>query len=597
MLIADNINPNLELIDCPIEEWLLAPPEDWFDVVTPPSAYDRGLSFLIDGLENPPLDLRKYRHDLLGYCRDILGTAPYAGLDGHDGQVELLEAIQDSASRQMRREKNVPNIFRVESGHGLGKTRIAGSVVNWFFDCFAPSITLTTAPTAAQVNDLLWKEIKTQRTSSPHAASLGGSVSPKAPSMSRAPDHFAVGRTTSNAGGQGTARFQGQHGKYLLFVVDEAEGVADFVFDAITAMMTGGTVILVLMLANPMTRTSRFHRMAEAPNAKTFNFDALFSPNVIVDREVVPNLTGRESVQNYMSELCEVTLEHKAENFTFTVDFAVNKEGVEYPAGTIWKPDDTQEFLWRVRGIAPMTSGARAVVGLGAYLAAVERGRVGEVERYDTHQARIGVDVARMGADSGTVYIKHAGTIRRAARLAKLDNHAYVDAVKTVAMALPPEVISLHVRIDGSGGFGSGPIDMLKADLELHQRFEDFVVFEVIFNGVPMVYANAAPKYLDKITEIYHATAEVLPSLAILSPPKQLETDLTARQFEPRITKRGRTVRALVPKEKFKHDFGHSPDDGDGFVLSGAPDHCFYVPDDSDGLYRAQTISSIDMGT
>ena len=47
--------------------------------------------------------------------------------------------------------------------------------------------------------------------------------------LDRRPDHFAKGRATNNAGGAGAERVQGQHGKYLMFVFDEAEGIADYV--------------------------------------------------------------------------------------------------------------------------------------------------------------------------------------------------------------------------------------------------------------------------------------------------------------------------------------------------------------------------------
>ena len=34
----------------------------------------------------------------------------------------------------------------VKASHSVGKTHLAGGLVNWFFDCFNPGITLTTAP-------------------------------------------------------------------------------------------------------------------------------------------------------------------------------------------------------------------------------------------------------------------------------------------------------------------------------------------------------------------------------------------------------------------------------------------------------------------
>jgi len=99
---------------------------------------------------------------LLKYFREILGIEPWAGTE-EKGQLELMLDIQQSVRRQLAGELNVPNTFRVAAGHGLGKTYGCAGIVNWFFDAFAPSVTITTAPTKDQVELLLWKDIKSQR--------------------------------------------------------------------------------------------------------------------------------------------------------------------------------------------------------------------------------------------------------------------------------------------------------------------------------------------------------------------------------------------------------------------------------------------------
>ena len=51
----------------------------------------------------------------------------------------------------------------VRSANNQGKTFAAACLASWFFDSFAPSVTLATAPSMAQVRDLLFKELRTVR--------------------------------------------------------------------------------------------------------------------------------------------------------------------------------------------------------------------------------------------------------------------------------------------------------------------------------------------------------------------------------------------------------------------------------------------------
>lgn len=63
----------------------------------------------------------RYSRDLIGFCTRVLGMTPWKGVNGQPGQYEVLQAIQESVCRQLDGEQNVPFIFVVEAGHGVGK--------------------------------------------------------------------------------------------------------------------------------------------------------------------------------------------------------------------------------------------------------------------------------------------------------------------------------------------------------------------------------------------------------------------------------------------------------------------------------------------
>jgi hypothetical protein len=514
----------------------------------------------------------KYQPDPVGYAEEVLKLTPWPGANGAKGQRELFEDIGQSVKRQLACDPSAPRIFRVEAGNGVGKTYGVAMLVNWFFDSFAPSICYTTAPSAEQVVNLLWKNIKALR---PHH--LPGKVLPQEPRMMKAPNHFAIGKTTSNARGQGEERFKGQHDKFLLFVLDEAEGVERFVYDAILRMMTGGQVILVLIIGNPRTRTSEFHRWSRMPGVQNYRLSVLDHPNVVEGREVVEGATSRQWVIGRLHQWCEVVSAHNEDDFTFTLPWDVpppeQGDGAFGPAGTIFRPN--AEFMTSILGVAPANAADRTLISVGRFESACKRSEY----RHDLSLIRMGIDVARFGLDYGTLYARHGGLVWREAQIYHQDSFEYVERLRRGALRIKeetlrehgPQEFTLHIRVDATG-YGSGVIDLLKADDVLHREFPGFRVIEVHFGGKPSDEAN----YYDCGTEMYAVAAEILKAVKVVNAPERLGTDLTERLYEWRI-REGIAVKKLEDKVSFRKSerIGWSPDDGDGFVLCVAPDHLF----------------------
>jgi hypothetical protein len=515
-----------------------------------------------------------YRFEPERYITEQLGWQPWRGTPGAPGQAEILDAYALALRQQHERRdyeserlaaheltcwqpgETIRRTVRVEAGHTVGKTMVAAGIVSHFFDCFDESIGYCFAPGYEQINDLLFKEIRSQR----RARGLPGRVLETPELKSTSGDHFVKGRATNNAHGQGSERVQGQHAPYLLFVVDEAEGVEDFVFNAIRTMISGG-IAIVVMLANPRTRTSRFHKAAGAVDVVNFRISCLAHPNVLAGREIVPGAVMRDYVESMIdngeTRHCEVVAQHDPDQHTFELPWR---------PGIIYQPD--AEFLFRVLGIAPSNTAVNVFCPVGRYEAAKRRAPAPEA----AHQARIGVDVARWGDDAGAVWVRHSGRAYRAARLAQLDTVVYAQTVKREALALKARrVSSLHIRVDGGGGYGGGIVDQLRRDQDLTRAFLDYQVLEVNNNGVP----HDPKAFADLGTEMYWHAAESLKALALERPPDALEADLCERTWDW-VKVGGYDVKQLEAKKVFKkrHD-GRSPDDGDGLALAVAPDHLF----------------------
>lgn len=506
-----------------------------------------------------------YRFAPADYISSFLGWTPWAR------QREILDAYTLALRQQHERdgyEKGqiplddleywqpgaiIKNWIAVDAGHNVGKTKIAAGIVSHFFDCFAPSITYCFAPNSEQINDLLFKEIRVDR----RGKDLPGEVMEE-PRIKYLGNHFVKGKATDNAKGAGTERAQGQHGQYLLFVMDEAEGIPGFIWDAVKSMASGG-IVIVLILRNPRTTTCQAHKVRRQDNATTFRISCLDHPNVLEDREVIPGSVRRQYVLD-MLEGCEQVTEHNPDDYTFELP---------WQPGIIYQP--STECLWRVLGIASSKAVDDTFCPPGRYETAQHRD---PYDGDDPEEAWLGIDAARYGNDKGTIYVRHAGRVRKESEISKQDGFEYYLRAKEACLDLHAlGVRRVWVRLDAGGGYHSTCVDNLNRDDELHGLFDVFEVIEVHNNGTP----SDADKFADTVTEMYYYAGEALKALRLDTPSAKLETDLCERKYEYTIktvgSKTRLDVKKLGSKEKFKAEYGRSPDDGDGFALAVAPNH------------------------
>lgn len=531
-----------------------------------------------------------FRFEPWEYIKTFLGWEPWSGSEKLPGQRQILEACvlavrqqiekREFESGRLKKEalgfydpaKTVKNWIRVESGNGTGKTKTISGAVNWFFDCFK-SITYTFSSSATQDEVTSWKEIRKDR----RGKNLPGVILNTKLYIPDSDDRFAMSRSPSKSGGKGEENTKGQHNEFLLFIIDEADGAEDFIFDAIETMVSGG-IYIVLMMANPRSRASRFHRLKKLSYVKTLRISSLSHPNVVEGWEKIPGAVKRDFVEKEIEKGCKIVhvhdekkctaKEHKKfhnpKEFTFELPYPVRIKEQILPPGTIFRP--SAEFMTRVLGIAPPDALDKTIISVGVYEAACKR----VPEGGDASVARVGVDAARSGGDMGTVYIRWQDAVWRAVELAKAKTEEYVAAIATECLKLKEKgVRSLHIRVDAA--YGSGVIDGLRIHAELKEAFEDYQIFEVHFGSS----AYNQRDYDNVATEMYYETAEALLGLSIIDPPEALEIDLTEREYRY-INRSGKTRKILEPKDEFKKRHSdRSPDDGDGLCLAVAPDYCF----------------------
>lgn len=137
----------------------------------------------------------------------------------------------------------------VRSGQGVGKTGCEAVLCLWFLSCFPYSRVVATAPTKQQLNDVLWAEVSKWQSKSPLLKAVLKWTKTKVSVSGFEERWFATARTATKP-----ENMQGFHEENMLFIVDEASGVADPIMEAILGTLSGSNNKL-LMCGNP-TRTS-----------------------------------------------------------------------------------------------------------------------------------------------------------------------------------------------------------------------------------------------------------------------------------------------------------------------------------------------------
>src|SRR6478752_5612356 len=150
---------------------------------------------------------------------------------------------QWEASRELVKRRRVS----IRSGHGTGKSSLEAWCVLWFMACYFPCKIPCTAPTAHQLNDVLWSEIakwhRVMRERVPDLANEFDWTAERFKLKAAPEESFAVARTSRP---EQPEALQGFHSENLLFLVDEASGIAEEVFHvAEGALSTPGAFVLM----------------------------------------------------------------------------------------------------------------------------------------------------------------------------------------------------------------------------------------------------------------------------------------------------------------------------------------------------------------
>ena len=394
----------------------------------------------------------------------------------------------------------------IKSGHGVGKSAFLSWAALWWLMTRTPAKIGVTAPSAHQLNDVLWSEMQLWRMRLPEGLKQEILLTSEKMYLTSRPElNFAVARTARK---EQPEALQGFHSANQLFLVDEASGVDDVIFQVGEGSMTTPGSKMVLT-GNPTRTTGYFFRAFHKNRERWYNMTVS------------------------VLDLIERGVPYADPSFP---------EAIAGDYGL-----DSNVYKVRVLGEFP-TSEDDVVIPLHLVEEATKR----SIEPSGTY--RWGLDVARFG-DDRTALAKRRGNVVRE----KIRFWRGKDLMQTVGLVkaeydqerIKPDEILVDVI-----GMGSGVVDRLR-ELGLPVR------------GVNVAESAAVKdKYMRQRDELWFECRDWLSERSCQLPDQDaLIAELTSPKYE--ITSTGKLK--VESKDDMKKRGMLSPDLADALLLTFAP--------------------------
>lgn len=444
-----------------------------------------------------PADIAEAKAQL-PVCDDpVLFAEEYLGIKAWSRQAELLRAVAAHGR------------VVVKSGHKVGKSSSAAIVALWWFTTKHLARVILTSSSGRQVKEILWREVRALHLSA--RKPIGGSLALLPSTGLTASD----GRQIVGFATDESEKMAGFSGPNILYIVDEASGVPEEVFDAIEGNMAGGAKLL--MLSNPTQTIGKFY--------EAFHAKREFWHRLTISSEESPNITGEASIPGLA--------------IRSWVDEMIRENGDPSPFVDV-----------RIRGQFP-TQSENAVIGVGLVEAATKEWREPTAE---DGPLEVGVDVARFGDDETTIYPRRGKYCYKPTVLRSMDTIEVAGHVMRVVKdctAGGKEIRKPRVKVDVIG-VGAGVVDQLDR------------VKEIDVVGVNVSESATDEQYYRLRDQLWFATRDWLKDGGKFCSDAMLEAELVA----PKYSFESRGGMKVESKDAIKKTLKRSPDRADGLNLS-----------------------------
>lgn len=452
------------------------------------------------GIDGPGAALReRWLADPADFAERVLGIRPWDLPNAPPAvgtQRRVLSALRPGARISWR------------SSHKVGKSTTAAIAAIWAATLFPRSRVVLTAPTYRQVSKVLWREVR--RLHAGARLPLGGAPSLLPSSGWNLPNGSQVlGFTTKDDNA-----FSGISAPLVTYIVDEAAGVPEEIFEAIDGNSAGGSILI--MLGNPTRLSGRFRRSqtTERAGASVFHTSAHHVIEATGGRKI-PGLATQEWVREMAQEYGETS----------------------------------NVYAVRVLGEFP-EHGSNSVLPLSMIDRAADR----RLSPSETDRLELGADPARYGDDATAIVARRGLYVYPVVTLRNADSHEVAGRILALCRELhmPGDRQKPLIKVDEIG-IGAGVLDTLRRD----RSVEAVGVNSAAAAREPNRYANCRDELWFSLLSFMRDGGAI---------PR--DADLIAELSSAEYTFDGRGRQKVESKDEMKKKLGRSPDRADALALS-----------------------------
>lgn len=280
----------------------------------------------------------------------------------------------------------------VASGTARGKDFVAAVAALCFFvltptwneagELIENTKVAMTAPTEPQVKNIMMPEVSRLWA---RAKKRGVVLPGKLNAMDIRTDDkewFLVGFKSDN---NNTEAWSGFHAVNTMFIVTEASGISQTIYDAIEGNLQGNSRILIVF--NPNNSVGYAAQSQKQDRWAKFRLNSLNAPNVIERKQVIPGQVDYEWVVDKVQHWCSPLLEGEQK--------PLEEDDFQFE-GKWYRPND----LFRIKILGKFPKVAEDVLIPQTWLEAAQERWKAFMGKKPTTGLRLGVDVAGMGRDS-----------------------------------------------------------------------------------------------------------------------------------------------------------------------------------------------------
>jgi hypothetical protein len=482
--------------------------------------------------------------------------SPYAGDPVRWTQERMEEWVtrdQDAIMRSVVQHRYTA----VPSCHDVGKSWTASRLVGWWLDVHPPgeAFVVTTAPTAAQVGAILWREIGRAHRKADLFGYVTGANEWKIGHKGGASELVAYGRKPADYDATG---FQGIHARYVLIIIDEASGVPRVLYNAVDSLATNEHA-RVLAIGNPDDPSSHFHTICKPGSGwNVIQIDALRSPRfTLAEVRQHPELI-RYMIEEGIAPTDEVIPEDLKDLLVSPTWVAerIKRWGVRSPI-----------FQSKVRGRFPDVTTDTLINPHWITLAAAR-----ELPPLRT-VAKMGADVARFGTDHSILMLRQGGHCRVVEDVPYGPITEFAGLIikrGSAHMTAAPDPAQFPVVCVDDVGVGGGVTDVL--------REQDVPVVPIIGGAASaQMLPTGKPRFKNKRSELWWNMREAFAGPSGKGDDGWLDIDpfdddLMAQlsNVKYQVNSHGQIV--VESKDEMKARGLPSPDRGDALAYALAPD-------------------------